>query len=730
MPTKASKGSGVGAAVPQEVLTLPEQLKGQRTPLGTYGNVDVDVVVSRTGVWVLGRRPGAGGWALRTAFGFGGSLRSSVEEKEPGEFEVFAEGDVGTFRVAIRFPASDAEVIHAETRFTPAQDLLVTEWPRDFYPLDDSGAAAALSGEVLAAQRGMNGGLCYLTIDDPGFGTVLYFQDLTRLNSYFLATGSKPDGRVGGQWPELGYAPPLSVGDKPLRGGTEVTVSSAFIAARPERPQTQRESGRFLVELLAAIYPHLERPQTENFDWPAKARESLRDLEKSPKVWLDYYGNRYARPYTDAEYPDSMVQLAVMVPLFRYGRWRGRPVELTEQLWKGYGRFFDKKLQALRRYLPNVGQDKDPDKVDSWYLYHPLSNLGRLALLGHDEAKSLFFSALDYGIEAAHRLDYAWPVFFHFQTFEIMQAERQPGKPGQSDVGGLYAYVMQQAHELSGDDRYLEEAGRALRALEHYGFDLLYQSNLTNLGAVASLKQWRLTGDEYFRDLSMLFLANGLHNCVLWDSEIENARHYNMFLGATCLHDGPYMAMYECWESSASFLEYLRLGGDDLSEPVRVLLSEFYRYGLDRARYFYPQELPADILSDEVRNGHIDRSLAFPLEDLYAGGEAPGQVGQEVYGVGAAFHFTEAAFHPLPGAGATLFCEAPLLKLDVKEGRAQFITGGTSEYEYRLVLTRNPKARHVSRLELKGSDGSTVRWAGGEKREVMVKGGTGYVAEW
>lgn len=50
-----------------------------------------------------------------------------------------------------------------------------------------------------------------------------------------------------------------------------------------------------------------------------------------------------------------------------------------------------------------------------------------------------------------------------------------------------------------------------------------------------------------------------------------------------------------------------------------------------------PDALPDDALAkDDIRNGHIDRKLSFPLEDLYGDGQPAGQVGQEIYGCGSA----------------------------------------------------------------------------------------------
>src|SRR3546814_15862316 len=105
------------------------------------------------------------------------------------------------------------------------------------------------------------------------------------------------------------------------------------------------------------------------------------------------------------------------------------------------GRFYDPKLKTLRRYLPNVGDDKNADAVDSWYLYHPLLNLGKLALAGNARAKRLFLKSIDYGIRAAHHFDYKWPVQYDVTDFSVITEAADADGRGQTDVGGGYAWV-------------------------------------------------------------------------------------------------------------------------------------------------------------------------------------------------------------------------------------------------------------------------------------------------
>jgi hypothetical protein len=623
-----------------------------------------------------------GGFALRTAHAPGIPFRVESSEEADGSLLLRADSVLGEFEVRLQVPDPKVALLRCTVRLTPSENLLLPFLPRDLYPLDAQGNPAGTRGKVHAGQRGFNGGLLYLTLTEPAFGSLLYFQNLTSLNDYFQATGTKPDGVVGGQWPELGYQPPTSPNakdalDRPLPAGKAVVVSDVFLNVSTQIPEDPRQTARLFVDLLAGIYGQLERPETQYHDWLQKAKETLRDLDESPKATISHYGNRYIHPYTASEYPDSMVQMTVLTPIREYARWKGnegktaeRAAEFSNELFRGMPRFYDKDLETVRRYLPNVGEDKDADEVDSWYLYHPLINLGRLAKEGDEKARELFLNSLDFSIRAAQHFKYQWPVQYNVRTLDVIKDRRKEGEPGQSDVGGLYAYLMIQAWELTEDKRYLDEAKNALLSTRDMGFEMAYQMNLTGWGVNACVRLWRITQEEFYRDQSLVYIANYLHNCILWESRIDNAEKYRVFFGATCLHDGPYMAIYECFESFAAFEEYLSLGQDDVPDSARLLLTEFYKYTLTRAWYFYPKELPKEVLATEIRNGHIDRKLAFPLEDLYADGQPAGQVGQELYGAGAAFTFVTRAYHRMDKMPFLLYCEYPLSEMEETEERS------------------------------------------------------------
>ncbi len=679
-------------------------------------DIEVEIAAGLDSVWAILRRPGKGGVALRTACASGG-LAARVKTKSKTGCVVTVDTPQGVFTVTLTLPANAVPMLRATTTLKPAADLLIPFLPRDLYPLDAHDDPGATVGCVEAAQRGVNGGVLYFRMTKPAFGNLFYFQNLTALNDYFEATDTKPDGVVGGEWPELGYQPPTaplgnSPPKNPLPCGKTVTIGDALLQIAEGADCDEQACALQFIDMLAAAYRQVERPTSEYRDWPARSLKTLADLKRSPKASIEHYGHMYLHPYTDAEYPDSMVQVSVLAAIAQYGEWRGRPSPLQDALAAGLDKFFDKKLPALRRYLPNVGKDKDKNAVDSWYLYHPLLNLGRMAKGGNAQARDLFIASLPYAVKAARHFDYAWPIQYDVRDFKVLVESHDKAGHGQTDVGGIYAFVMIQAADITGDKSYLEEAAKALRSLDGLRFNLIYQANLSAWGAVAGVKLWRETGDAWFHRQAHVFIAGLFHNSEVWESRIKTAKFHKNFLGVTCLHDAPYMAIYECFETFAAFEEYLELAGDDIEPSVKLLIAEYRRYALDRGWFAYPDALPPSaIAKDDIRNGHIDRNLSFPLEDLYGDGQPCGQVGQEIYGCGAAFVFASLAFHRPRGAPVTLFCDRRLSTIRV-EGRSMILHPDTPD-GFVTGLSLIAKAGGLPRtLVVEDANGATVEVSG------------------
>lgn len=715
LPSSGAIAKRVSPASPY-VSALRQTLadgEGKRVAKFEFGELVGEVLKPRDSLWVLVRRPSAGGIALRAAY-LGAPFECTCEKAGANEaVRLRLDSVLGQHRVTVATGGDALEHIRVTVQFTPSAPTLIPFLPRDLYPLDGDDDPLGAQGHVEAAQRGLNSGVLYFRIDEPAFGNVLYFQNLTAMNDYYRATKTSPDGAVGGLWPELGYLPPTPAQSgappsAPLQAGVEVTLSDAIVVFRHHAPPHERESARQFLQMLGEAYKLIAIPQTEYRDWIERAERALVDLDKAPEATIRHYGHRYVHPYTASEYPDSMVQMSVLAAVFDWGRWRGDVHPLEAELRAGLRRFYDPKLKALRRYLPNVGDDKDANAVDSWYLYHPMLNLARMALAGDKPSEKLFLQCIDFGISAARHFDYKWPIQYDVTNFSVITATANDDR-GQTDVGGLYAQIMLQAHELTADPRFLDEAKRAIDAAMGMRFNLNYQANLTAWGAAACMRLYRITNDVVYAEQSYVYLASFFHNCEIWESRLEHAVHYKNFLGVTCLQDAPYMAIYECFDAFTAFAAYLDDSGPDLDPAARMLVAEYCKYALDRAWYYYPDALPADILATENRNGHIDRKLSFPLEDLYPDGQCPGQVGQEIYGAGAALVFATRSFHTIEGAPFKIFCDHFIRGTErIGDRSLSIVLDGGETCQAALNFIRERSAT-LPRIKVIGAGGDALR---------------------
>jgi len=648
--------------VTQQALVARQVLgKATEKPIARarQGGLEVVVRLEQDTLWVVLTRGDEGGLALRFPV-----LSPDPVCKEIRASDAIAcvecKGSLGTARLTVQGEPFGLEQVHATYEFEASQDFAIEWLPRDLVPFDAAGNPAETVGRIEAEQRKLNTGLLYFSLDKPAFGKVLYLQNLTALNDYFNATGSKPEGAVGGVWPELGYQPPRNpdAGRAILPAGKRVTLYDTYLVIRAYPRNEEGDSAWQFLDMLGGLYPSIVPKQPEFHNWASRADHTVNDLARAPDTRIKHYGHTYFHPYTASEYPDAMVQLAIASALDDWGRWRGKEHPLRREIMAGLDRFWDPELKTLRRYLPNVGKDKKADAVDSWYLYHPLLNLSNLATSGDGEARDLFLASVGYGIKAARHFKYKWPIMYDIKDFSVIVDVAEADQRGQTDVGGIYAWVMLQAFELTRDCEFLHEAERAIGAAKGMRFDLNYQANLTAWGAAACIRLWRITNNKDYLTQCYVYLASFFHNAQMWKSEIGLARHWTNFLGVTCLQDAPYMAAYECFDSYAAFERLLDYGGPDLIPGAKLLAGEFCRHALDRAWYYYPDTLPPDAIATENRNGHIDLKLNFPMEDLYPDGQPAGQVGQEIYGAGAALIYATRAFHQIEDAPFMLFCDS------------------------------------------------------------------------
>lgn len=730
-------------AYSQWTAGLGDLLRALRPKKVPSAGSDLHYAADRHSLWFL-IRPGHKNstWAYRACFDPLGLLEL-VDGPEAGDGRwVFnLRGGLGEFRIELARPTP--EIIRSTTWWTPQVDTRLQAMPRDLYLLDGD-LQPITEARVLGRQQGYAAPFLFFVQDRPSGVSGLYLQQLTGLNDYFEASHADAREVVGGEAPELGFA--LPIGDQALPAKRSLCISDVFLRPWDSVPPDETAATQWFLDAVADIYPLLDRPETQPFDWPATAGRTMRSLSATG-CRKSIAGQTYFNSYlgSDRKPPESMVQFALLVPLLEWETWRGRPHPLSKKLIRALPTFFDPAIGSVVRWLPGEeftgeqppSEEEDPSTIDSWYLYHVLLNLARLTQLGIPEAEQLFRDSLPYGIRVAHHFQYRWPVFFRMRSLAIVKAETAPGAGGEQDVPGLYVKLMMMAHELWGEDQYLEEAKTAAAYLRGLGFDLLYQTNNTMFSADGLLRLWKVTGNREYLELSESCLANVIARMWLWQCRYGHARHYNTFLGVAPLQDADYVAAYEEAESFAAALAYLKIVGDHGRASIRLLLGEYMKYLLERGRYYYPSELPPEVVSDQPKEGRIQRNLSIPLEDLRTGWQQSGQVGQEIYGAASALVLTAQAYLRQPSVPFQILSEYPAIHSDYKSDRR-----GSGELHARLSgderltcrLRLEAKRGRLPRVELFVGDEDRPRVASGKRsslsREYTLPGGSDVRIVW
>ncbi|RAJ11199.1 hypothetical protein LX64_00808 [Chitinophaga skermanii] len=636
--------------------------------------------------------------ALRMVHLHGATFFSITHTHRNHQYNFTLQTHLATYQVNLQLPSKNG-FLHFTCSITPKMNFHIGSSPRDLILLDHP--EPSFNGEIYASQVGPRTGFIFGGLKNPYSGSFFYVQNFTLLNEYCEQTQTNINNTVGGQWPELGFALP-SKEDKPLTAGTTYTISDVYFKVVPGMLTTPTEIATTYLSLLAEWYQLVPKPGTQYQHWPTLANKTMRGLQHNPGCWLQVKGKQYLNAYV-CDYktpPEIMVQLSASVPLEAFSRWRGKKFEIVQQLIQALDQFYDDNTHAVLRWLPAAAhsldgseEHKQPNVMDAWYIHHALYNLSVLAERGYKNAEQLFFNSVDFVIKVARHFQYRWPIFFDIHTLAVIKAEAQPGKGGEKDVAGLYALVMLQAWELTREEKYFQEAVQAANALASEGFKMLYQSNNTAFAAVAMLRLYAETKQTHFLEQSYICMANLFVNTAFWECKYGNSKHYPTFFSIFPLDDANYAAAYEERDIMNAFREYLLLAPNDVLPALRDLLPEYIRYTIHRAPYYYPPNLPADIIATDVRMGEIDRDLWIPLEDFQIGYEPLGQVGQEVYGLGLPFEILTHHYIRLEDVGCYVFLDYPFEVVSAKTGQSitlQIL--GSAAYSCRLVLVCMNKA--------------------------------------
>jgi hypothetical protein len=200
--------------------------------------------------------------------------------------------------------------------------------------------------------------------------------------------------------------------------------------------------------------------------------------------------------------------------------------------------------------------------------------------------------------------------------------------------------------------------------------------------------------------------------------------------------------VYEELEGFAALHDFLTHFDDgDIPEALNILVAEFIRNMVYKASFYYPPNLPKDVMAEKPRTGEIDPQLWIPLEDIYDGWEQAGQVGQEVYGAGLPFALVPRQYWRVPNGKFLLYVDYPARDFSAKDDgkvslhvlgdprlscRLRLIpTGKTSLPEFQIYTEREENIETLRgqetpeghlEYELFGDRTVTVKWKENERK--------------
>lgn len=210
------------------------------------------------------------------------------------------------------------------------------------------------------------------------------------------------------------------------------------------------------------------------------------------------------------------------------------------------------------------------------------------------------------------------------------------------------------------------------------------------------------TGKSHYKDLSIVCLASILSHLWLWHLGPDT----RTFMALPPLHDAPYVAFYEEGEILAALQTWQTTLGDDVPDGVSLLIAEYQKHLLSRARFYFPAELPPEALSEEPKESRIYPRLAMPLEGVGPAKDKAGSVGQAVYAGAAAFVLVTRCWHRPIGAPFAVFCNYPVAQLefegDRRHGSIKLHLAGSPDLTCLIRLFPTPRNKAVFHISCSG----------------------------
>ena len=405
-------------------------------------------------------------------------------------------------------------------------------------------------------------------------------------------------------------------------------------APRAETP-TDQEAVLWLVERCLPLLPPRSAWPTRATSWRDVAQKCAQDL-MTDHVW-------HTRADVDGEYMLNYVDAHSLAwkeaieargnkfdmdqPCLESAVWGAHPLAVLSRIDHEplYAQLLDRASKFMARMVSAdrtpLAVAKDDSPRGTWQHVYIVEQMFQVARFAGDEAllKRIRVEVDLFIIPFARRMQFFFPLSFGKKSLV------KRGSGDAHSVLGIYASLMLDLHEWTGEHGYLAEAQRAVRVHHQLPVNTVHQEIfMLAMGAHAAARLAALAGEAEFAPICRYLVAQTLRMLHWFDDRTtDDARNVHTLGMSQACATISYPAIFENVETLARLAPTLKLLAPDES-----LLRVF-----DHARrnnfYFLPH----------VLGGHDELPLRYvPLENIgILEGPPPTSVGAEVYGAGWVF---------------------------------------------------------------------------------------------
>ncbi len=529
-------------------------------------------------------------------------------------------------------------------------------------------------------QRGPASGIVYFR-DVPMNSDVFYFQDFSSLNDLYRLTGfanpfeypvagspgavrmgiaenefqkassdgikitpPKPFDHTPKPYHKFGYHRPKGFR---VPKGTKLIIDDTYLYFKPSKKKDNVSICKNFVKSLATVYKYIYKPPMVKTDWANEAVPQMcRDIMR-PENSSYQNGYFYPRAYVNYEHEDTQLWTVgnLLLPLIEYAKKYPQhkdAVELKDRLEKTLPTFYDKKLNLISNGLPPLNPDEYQHHV--WGI-EAITQVAEIARAGNTDAQKMIRGFKPNFMKLAKDMDYVFVEYARYSDSKIKGHYL-------FDMGSSFAMTMLTLYELSEgrDTECLKAAKATAETLKERCMDLSWEMNFTPRFAYVCQWLYEITGEEKYRELGWIPLANLLRWVWLWECDYGVGEHTTTFWGMCGTPSNPNTCEYESSVARRMIKEYVKLAGNYLSDDITLMLNDCWKRGMTQSRFAMPpyivQAGAAKYIAKEgpteTNCGDVRYDQMLPLEDVNVGwgtdltwfdnNGKSGVVGQEIYG--------------------------------------------------------------------------------------------------